>query len=138
MTITLWKTKSIQYAAVTLCWIALVICVVPGDLVARDTFSVTGKVKADSGRGFSRAVVIADNGMGITFTVFSDSNGRFTFKGLLPGSYEISAAQSGYVTSSKAIEIPAEKPLSLVLRREPGHHRPKSTNKIHEAMNISQ
>jgi hypothetical protein len=105
-------------------------------LIARDTFSVTGKVKADSGRGYSRAVVIADNGMGITFTVFSGSNGQFIIKGLLPGSYQISAAQSGYVTASKTIVIPAEKPLSLVLRREPVRQRPKSTNKIHEAMNI--
>jgi len=133
----LWKRKSIQCATVTLRWIALVACVGPGYLFARDTFSVTGKVKADSGRGFPRAVVIADNRMGIMFTVFSGSNGRFIIKGLLPGSYEISAAQSGYVTASKTIVIPVEKPLSLVLRRQPGDQRPKSTNKIHDAMNIS-
>jgi hypothetical protein len=131
VTTALQKRKSIHCVTVTLFWIALVGGLAPG-FFARDAFAVTGEVKADSGERVSRAVIIADNGMGITFTVFSDSNGRFIIKGLLPGSYEISAAQSGCVTPSKIIVIPAEKSLSLVLRREPGHQRPKSTNKIHE------
>ena len=105
---------------------------------AQDTFSITGYVKTDKGRAFPKAVVKADNLLGMTAAVFSQPDGRFVIRGLLPGSYQVSAEKSGYLKVSQTIVIPAAKPVSLVLKSAPADRHNKTNNQTHEAMNVTQ
>lgn len=119
--------------AVDFCLVGVLMCVAPVALHAQETFSINGSVKTEKGRAFPKAVVTADNKMGLTVAVFSRPDGGFAITGLLPGSYEVSAEQSGYVKVSETIVIPTRKSLSLVLKLAPPT-RHTTENKIHEAM----
>jgi hypothetical protein len=123
-------------SAVVFCMILVLSCAASIVLCAQNTYSITGDVKTDSGRAFPKAVVMADNTMGVTVAVFSRPDGQFVVTGLLPGNYQVSAQQLGYVKVNQTIVIPAAKPVSFVLRPAPADRRNDRTDQIHEAINV--
>jgi hypothetical protein len=139
MTPSLTERRFIAIKALLLCLSACLVCVVPNALLAKDTFSIAGRVKTAKGRAFAMAIVKVDNGMGMTVAVFSKHNGRFAIKGFKPGRYEVSAEQAGYLKVSQSIVIPGAKSVSLVLLEGPPSPRDSKPGKdnVHQTMNTS-
>lgn len=130
------KKRLIPMSAVVFCMILVLSCAASIVLCAQNTYSITGDVKTDSGRAFPKAVVMADNTIGVTMAVFSRPDGQFVVTGLLPGNYQVSAQQLVYVKVNQTIVIPAAKPVSFVLRPAPTDRRNEGTGQIQEALNV--
>ena len=71
---------------------------------AVDSGSISGKVTADKGAVHAVRVRAKDTVRKITYTVFTKS-GRYQIYNLLPGSYQVLAAQDGFKSTTQSVEL---------------------------------
>src|SRR5580692_10539315 len=87
--------------------------IAPRTAMAQNVGSVRGTVTDPSEAVVPNAKVVA-TGNGVTRTVNSDGQGRYTLPNMPPGKYTIRAGAQGFVTYVKSyVDVPAGQAISL-------------------------
>ena len=87
-----------------------------------DTGAISGSVKDSTGAVVQDAVVkVEDTATGYTVSIHSNSAGFFSSPGLKPGTYQVSAAATGFQTVVKTgIEVRVQDRLTIDFDLQPG------------------
>src|SRR5580658_9585753 len=98
---TMWMRVSMKFQTVLLALTALMLAgIAPRTALAQNVGSVRGTVTDPSAAVVPNAKVVA-TGNGVTRTVNSDGQGRYTLPNMPPGRYTVRADAQGFVTFVK-------------------------------------
>jgi hypothetical protein len=100
----------------------LVAMVLPSLAIAQTSTGITGRVTDQTGAVIQKAIVIAHNELtNEDLTTVSTSTGDFSFPGLKPGLYDVSATAPGFDTAKEvAIHLELDATVTVKLALKPG------------------